>query len=113
MHLVGKNRSNPWLKRLVLPMLVLALAAGLAACGSDDSSDDSSSSSSSGGGKKIALLLPETKTARYESQDKPLFEQYVKEECADCECRPGLCEAAVTGRGSDHRRRGRNRARPG
>lgn len=84
MQLVGKNRSNPWLKRLVLPMLVLALAAGLAACGSsDDSSSDSGSSS--GGGKKIALLLPETKTARYESQDKPLFEQYVKEECPDCE----------------------------
>ena len=85
MQFVGKNRSNAWLKRLVLPMLVLVLGAGLAACGSDDSSDDSGSSSSSGGGKKIALLLPETKTARYESQDKPLFEQYVKEECPDCE----------------------------
>ena len=28
---------------------------------------------------KIALLLPETKTARYETQDKPLFEAKVKE----------------------------------
>ena len=38
-----------------------------------------------GGGGKIALLLPETKTARYETQDKPLFEAKVKELCPDCE----------------------------
>jgi len=82
------NRSEPkpsfkWLKRLLLPLLALSLTLGLAACGSSD--DDSGDSGSSGGGKKIALLLPETKTARYESQDKPLFEQYVKEDCPDCE----------------------------
>jgi D-xylose transport system substrate-binding protein len=62
-------------------MLVLAL--GVAACGSDD--DNGDSGSSGGGGKKIALLLPETKTARYESQDRPLFEQKVKQDCPDCE----------------------------
>jgi ABC-type xylose transport system substrate-binding protein len=55
---------------------------GIAACGS---SDDSSSSSSGGGGAKIALLLPESKTTRYEKQDKPLFEKKVKELCSDCE----------------------------
>src|SRR4051794_38151017 len=38
-----------------------------------------------GGGKKIALLLPETKTARYETQDKPLFEAKVKALCSDCQ----------------------------
>ena len=38
----------------------------------------------SSGGKKIALLLPETKTARYESQDRPLFEA-VKQLCSDCQ----------------------------
>ena len=37
------------------------------------------------GGGKIALLLPETKTARYETQDRPLFEAKVKELCPDCE----------------------------
>ena len=37
------------------------------------------------GGGKIALLLPETKTARYESQDRPHFEAKVKELCADCQ----------------------------
>jgi D-xylose transport system substrate-binding protein len=61
----------------------LLVAAG---CGSDNnSSSGGSSTSSSGGGKKIALLLPETKTTRYEAQDKPLFEAKVKADCPDCE----------------------------
>ncbi|HEX8701590.1 MAG TPA: sugar ABC transporter substrate-binding protein [Myxococcaceae bacterium] len=34
---------------------------------------------------KIALLLPESKTARYESHDRPHFERKVKELCAECE----------------------------
>jgi D-xylose transport system substrate-binding protein len=34
-------------------------------------------------GIKIALLLPETKTARYETQDRPLFEAKVKELAPD------------------------------
>ena len=37
-----------------------------------------------GGGKTIALLLPETKTTRYEEKDRPLFEAKVKELCPDC-----------------------------
>lgn len=47
-----------------------AAALGVAACGG---SSGSSSSSGGGGGQvgKIALLLPETKTARYEAADKP------------------------------------------
>ena len=58
---------------------VVALALGLvvAACGSDNGGG--------GGGGKIALLLPESKTARYESQDRPLFEKKVKALCGDCE----------------------------
>ena len=40
---------------------------------------------SSSAGGKIAFLLPETQTARYESQDKPLFEAKVTELCPDCE----------------------------
>jgi D-xylose transport system substrate-binding protein len=80
MNQVGSKFSFTWVKRALLPALVLSLTLGLAACGSDDDSSDNGS-----GGKKIALLLPETKTARYESQDKPLFEQYVKEDCPDCE----------------------------
>jgi D-xylose transport system substrate-binding protein len=55
----------------------------LAACGSDDG-DDSGGGGGDGGGK-IALLLPETKTTRYEKQDRPNFERRVKELCPDCE----------------------------
>jgi D-xylose transport system substrate-binding protein len=34
---------------------------------------------------KIALLLPESKTSRYESHDRPHFERRVKELCQDCQ----------------------------
>ena len=40
---------------------------------------------SGGQSGKIALLLPENKTARYESQDRPLFEAKMRELCPDCE----------------------------
>ena len=33
---------------------------------------------------KIALLLPETKTARYETADRPYFEQRLKQLCPNC-----------------------------
>jgi D-xylose transport system substrate-binding protein len=36
-------------------------------------------------GGKIALLLPETKTTRYEAHDRPDFEAKFKELCPDCE----------------------------
>src|SRR4051794_3929918 len=67
--------------------LVAALALVVAACGGDDSSSsspDKAAGSSKGGGGTIALLLPETKTTRYEEQDKPRFEAKVKALCADC-----------------------------
>jgi D-xylose transport system substrate-binding protein len=40
---------------------------------------------SSGGGPKIALLLPESKTSRYEAHDRPEFEEKVEELCEECE----------------------------
>jgi D-xylose transport system substrate-binding protein len=57
----------------------LMAAGAIAACGSSDDS-------SGGGGKDatIALLLPETKTTRYEKQDRPNFEKRVKELCSGC-----------------------------
>src|SRR5918994_500845 len=65
-----------------------ALTAALAlltvsACGDDD--DDGGGGGGDGEGAKVALLLPETKTTRYEEQDRPNFERRVKELCADCE----------------------------
>ena len=74
-------------RRLTTALAVAALASGavLAACGDDDDDGGDSGSSGGGGGGKIALLLPESKTARYESQDRPQFEKKVKELCSDCE----------------------------
>jgi len=74
--------------------VALISVLGVAACGSSNKSSSSSSSSntsssstaaSSGGGGKIALLLPESKTARYETQDRPLFEAKVKALCSSCQ----------------------------
>jgi D-xylose transport system substrate-binding protein len=68
-----------------LAAIVAALAlASVSACGSDD---DGGGGGGDGGGEgvKVALLLPETKTTRYEEQDRPNFERRVKELCADCE----------------------------
>src|SRR3954451_443397 len=76
--------------RVVLMALALLATGALAACGSDDNSSSSSTSTgtSSGGSAAkaatIGLLLPETKTARYEAHDKPVFQAKVKELCPSC-----------------------------
>src|SRR6201747_2794645 len=54
-------------------LLVIALVA--AGCGG----------SSGGGGTRIARLLPENETPRYETNDRPDFEESVEELCSDCE----------------------------
>ncbi len=62
--------------------ILTALAAAavvLTACG------QAGGTTTGGGAKKIALLLPESKTARYESKDRPLFEARVKALCSDCQ----------------------------
>ena len=66
-------------RRFAITGAVVAVAiSGLAACTSPNSAE--------GGGdaKTIALLLPESKTTRYESFDRPIFEKTVKKECPDC-----------------------------
>jgi D-xylose transport system substrate-binding protein len=76
-------------RRSLLRALALCAAVVFAvlvptACGGDDDSGGGSGGGGGGGGK-IALLLPETKTTRYEEQDKPNFERRVKELCGSCE----------------------------
>ncbi|MEA2220801.1 MAG: D-xylose transport system substrate-binding protein [Solirubrobacteraceae bacterium] len=75
-------------RRRALPLSLAAGAAALAlvaaGCGSDNNKSSTSSSASSGGKKTIAFLLPENQTARYESSDRPLFEQDVAQLCPDC-----------------------------
>lgn len=75
--------STTW--RALILSAALALSGGaLVACGDDDDSG-SSDSGDSGGSGSIALLLPESKTARYESQDRPNFVRRLDELCPDCE----------------------------
>jgi D-xylose transport system substrate-binding protein len=73
--------TSTWLRVFGAWSAALIIAVAMSACGDDD--DDGGGGG--GGGGKIALLLPETKTTRYEEQDKPNFERRVKELCKDCE----------------------------
>ena len=65
-------------RRIVALTLVTLVVLALASC-SDHRIETGSSK------KKIAFLLPESKTTRYESQDRPEFEAAVKNLCDNCE----------------------------
>ncbi len=71
----------------VIAALAAVMSLSIAACGSDD--DDGGGGGGGGdeggGGGSVALLLPESKTARYESQDRPNFERKLGEVCPDCD----------------------------
>ncbi|WP_411543801.1 sugar ABC transporter substrate-binding protein [Kitasatospora sp. DSM 101779] len=70
--------------KLVVRQLVVAATAasvglGMAACGSAKQSTSSGASgAASGGTVKVGLLLPESKTTRYEQFDRPLLEANIK-----------------------------------
>jgi D-xylose transport system substrate-binding protein len=76
-------------KSLVLAVSLAGIVVLASACGggsgSQGSGDGKKSGSGGGGGGKIALLLPESKTTRYERHDRPIFEEAVKKECSDCQ----------------------------
>src|SRR3954468_13235958 len=69
------SRSKSWARGAVLSVAALVIGLGLAACGGGGG----------GGGPKIALLLPESKTTRYEAHDHPEFEDAVNAACSDCD----------------------------
>jgi D-xylose transport system substrate-binding protein len=58
---------------------IAALAGAAAGCGGSDNGGGGG-----GGGPKIAFLLPESKTTRYETQDRPDFIRKVKQLCPSC-----------------------------
>ena len=62
--------------------ILLAGALLTLACGGSSSGSTGSTGGSTG--KKIALLLPETKTTRYEAKDKPLFTAKLMSLCPTC-----------------------------
>lgn len=61
---------------------MLASTTVLAACGANEAQTGGEGGASDGA--VIALLLPESKTTRYEAFDRPLFEDKVAELCDDC-----------------------------
>lgn len=63
---------------LPVAFAVLTLALTASACGLVTGGDD-------GDTFRIAFLLPENKTARYESHDRPAFVERVGEVCPECE----------------------------
>jgi D-xylose transport system substrate-binding protein len=82
---------------LMAAVAVVALVLVAGGCGGSDG----------GGGPKIAFLLPENQTPRYESADRPYFEEDVEKRCEDCEIlynnatedaskQQGQAEAALT-----------------
>ncbi|GAA1826696.1 sugar ABC transporter substrate-binding protein [Luedemannella flava] len=73
-------------KRGLVAVGALALLLTGAACGNDDGgSTGGGNGASVDKGFKVGLLLPETKTTRYETFDKPLIEAKIKELCPKCE----------------------------
>ncbi|MFC0628255.1 substrate-binding domain-containing protein [Kribbella deserti] len=73
--------SRSPVRLLGLGVTAAAMVFSLAACGSDEPAAGGGGAE----GKKIALLLPESKTARYEALDRPLFEAALKASCPSCE----------------------------
>lgn len=69
---------------LVVGALGTALVL-LSACSSPSESPGGSANTSAGSGGKVALLLPESKTTRYEARDKPTFTKVLAAECKSCD----------------------------
>ncbi|MFD0024923.1 sugar ABC transporter substrate-binding protein [Streptomyces sp. NPDC058382] len=73
---------NAMTRRIVIGTAAVSMAVSLAACGK---AGDDKDSGSGGDSKTIGLLLPENKTTRYETFDRPLIEAKIKALCSDCD----------------------------
>ena len=72
-------------KTLVLVGGLTLVLAVVAACGGGGGGQGNGGGGDQAKGGKIALLLPESKTTRYERHDRPIFTEQVKKICSDCE----------------------------
>lgn len=79
---MSAKRTVLWLAAVAI---VVGAAVALTSCGGGGGGGTTSTTGTGGAALKIALLLPESKTARYETQDRPLFEAKVKELCPECQ----------------------------
>lgn len=71
------SNSASFKKVMAAAGVLLVVMLVVAGCGDSDDGG--------GGGATIALLLPENETPRYESDDRPDFEEAVENECPDCD----------------------------
>lgn len=70
---------------LVAACGLLSLALAASGCSKSSDTGTTGGGQSVDNGFKIGLLLPESKTTRYETFDKPLIEAKLKELCPKCE----------------------------
>lgn len=70
---------NIRLRRIVIATTTVAVGLGLASCGDAKESGGGTATGTAAGPIKIGLLLPETKTTRYEQFDRPLIEAKIRE----------------------------------
>lgn len=73
---------NAKVRRVVIGTAAISMALSLAACGKAGGGD---SGGDGGDNKTIGLLLPENKTTRYETFDRPYMEKKIKSLCSDCD----------------------------
>jgi D-xylose transport system substrate-binding protein len=73
------------LTRVAGAVVAVGLGLALSGCGGDDPATTGDGGEEGGEALKIALLLPESKTTRYETFDRPLFEAAIEADCPDCE----------------------------
>lgn len=74
---------NAVTRRVVIGTAAVSMALSIAACGK--AGDNGADGAAGGDTKTIGLLLPENKTTRYETFDRPIIEAKIKALCADCE----------------------------
>lgn len=72
---------NAMTRHVVIGVAAISMALTLSACGEAGGGDEGGGSDNN----MIGLLLPENKTTRYETFDRPLMEAKIKELCSDCE----------------------------
>ncbi|WP_411757205.1 substrate-binding domain-containing protein [Streptomyces venezuelae] len=72
---------NAMTRRVVIGTAAVSMALAMTACGKAGDGDDKGSG---GDTKTIGLLLPENKTTRYETFDRPFMEDKIEELCSDC-----------------------------
>lgn len=68
------------IRRCAIAGAAALISTTMVACGANEAQEGGDD----GAGPTIALLLPESKTTRYEAFDRPLFEAKVEELCSEC-----------------------------